>query len=615
MNQATISSPIQDFIENLLRKYAGLNEGEVATYIPELAKADPALFGICLVTADGQIYEAGDSQHEFTIQSISKPFVYGMALEDHTRTDVLTKIGMEPTGEAFNAISLETGTGRPRNPMINAGAIAAAGLIGGKSSAGKLRRILDTFSLYAGRDLTVDEEVYKSESVTGHRNRAIGHMLRNFDILQDDPIPIVDLYFKQCSISVTCRDLAIMGATLANHGVNPVTAKRAIRGEYVESVLSVMASCGMYDYAGEWIYRVGIPAKSGVAGGIVAVLPGQLGIGIYSPPLDPRGNSVRGIKVCDDLSRQFDLHLFNRLQNSRSVIRLVFSGAEVNSSKVRVPADVQFLRRSGAAIKLYELQGNLVFSTVEVVVRDIIARVEGCRFIILDLKRTLEVNESACRLFLQLLVKLDSIGVTLLFTYSSIAPQLRRYLKGALRADADRLLHLYDDNDLALEYCEDVILAESCERISLEKSLPVSDYELFAGLDEVQLGIVTGFLQRQSYRKGSVIVNTGDEARELFIVCKGQVSANVTLASGLQKRLATFTQGMAFGEMALIDKAPRSAVVSADTDVDCDVLPIEWYEQLGQSHPQIKLRILENLAHSLSLKLRKANREASVFDY
>ncbi|HVK59067.1 MAG TPA: glutaminase A, partial [Candidatus Kapabacteria bacterium] len=328
-------SPIVQYLADLHREISGIKDGAVATYIPELALANPDWFGICIVTAAGNVYEVGDSQVPFTIQSISKPFVYGMALEDNTRAEVLSKVGVEPTGDAFNAISLEPGTGRPRNPMINAGAIAAAGLIAGKTPQTRLRRILDSFSLYAGRELSIDEPVYRSESETGHRNRAIGHMLRNFNILTEQPEPVVDLYFKQCSISVTCRDLATMAATLANKGVNPLTKKQAIRGEYVESVLSVMASCGMYDYAGEWLYRIGMPAKSGVAGGVIAVLPGQLGIGVFSPLLDARGNSVRGIKICDSLSRSFDLHAFNLPHSSRSVIRLRFDGTQVTSSRMR----------------------------------------------------------------------------------------------------------------------------------------------------------------------------------------------------------------------------------------------------------------------------------------
>src|SRR6266567_6750147 len=351
------SSPVYDYLAELHTEFSRLGDGKVATYIPELAKADPGWFGICLVTLNGAVYEIGDSAQPFTIQSISKPFVYGLALEDHGRADVLARVGLEPTGDAFNSISLDPGTGRPRNPMINAGAIATAGLISGKTPQVRLKRLLEMMGAYAGRELGLDESVYRSESETGHRNRAIGHMLRNFDMITGDPAPVVELYFQQCSVSVTCRDLAIMAATLANRGVNPVTGKQAIRGEYVESVLSVMGSCGMYDFAGEWIYKIGMPAKSGVAGGMIAVLPGQFGIGVFSPPLDSRGNSVRGLAVCDDVSRSFDLHLFNRPNPGRSVIRLKFTGAELNSSRVRTTQESQALHRFGAAIKAYQLQG------------------------------------------------------------------------------------------------------------------------------------------------------------------------------------------------------------------------------------------------------------------
>ena len=366
-----ITSPIQDYLREIHSRHATLREGHVATYIPELAKANPDWFGICLVTTEGHVYEVGDSRQNFTIQSISKPFVYGLALEDNTRAEVLKKISVEPTGDAFNAISLEPGTGRPRNPMINAGAIAAAGLIAGKEAQTRLRRMLEMFSRYVGEDVVVDESVYRSESETGHRNRAIGHMLRNFGILTEPPDPVVDLYFKQCSASVNCRDLAMMAATLANHGTHPITGRQAIRGEYVESVLSVMGSCGMYDYAGEWLYRVGMPAKSGVSGGVIAVLPGQLGIGVFSPLLDSRGNSVRGLQVCDDLSRHFDLHLFNTPHANKSVIRLKFTAAEVNSNRIRTAEEAAVLRAHGRCIQVIQVQGNLVLATTEVVVYDV----------------------------------------------------------------------------------------------------------------------------------------------------------------------------------------------------------------------------------------------------
>ena len=241
---ATVPSPVQVYLDRLHARYAGLGEGKVATYIPELGKADPAWFGICLATPDGRVYEVGDTRQQFTIQSISKPFTYGLALEDQGYDEVLKRIGVEPSGEAFNSISL-TPAGCPLNPMINAGAIATTSLIAGHSAEDRLERLLAVFSLYAGRPLSIDEAVYRSERDTGHRNRAIGHLLRNFEVLTDDPDLALDLYFKQCAIQVDCRDLSLIAATLANGGRNPLTDDRAVPHDLVESILSVMTTCGM----------------------------------------------------------------------------------------------------------------------------------------------------------------------------------------------------------------------------------------------------------------------------------------------------------------------------------------------------------------------------------
>ncbi len=285
-------------------------DGQVADYIPELAKARPEWFGISVVSADGQTVDVGDHQQEFTIQSASKPFVFGLALEDHGREHVLSKIGVQPIGEAFNSITLDESSNRPFNPMINAGAIAAADLVKGKDLPERVTRLLDMFRRYCGRQVYVDNSVFTSERATGHRNRAIGHLMLNFNMVGEKIEETLELYFQQCSIMVTSRDLAMIGATLANGGVNPVTGERAIAAGYVKDVLSVMHTCGMYDYAGEWAYRVGVPAKSGVGGGIVAVIPGQLGIGTFSPPLDAKGNSVRGIQVFKELASRYCLHAF-----------------------------------------------------------------------------------------------------------------------------------------------------------------------------------------------------------------------------------------------------------------------------------------------------------------
>jgi glutaminase len=284
----TIFSPILTTLFEIYREYRENFSGQIATYIPELAKADPAQFGIALATADGEIYEVGDSRQLFTIQSISKPFVYALALEDNGIEQILQKVGVEPSGEAFNSIVFDERSNRPFNPMVNAGAIATTALIKGANHGERLERLLGKFSDLCGRPVQIDRAVYASERGTGHRNRAIGYLELNAGMIAEPIDEHLDLYFEQCSILMSSRDLAVMAATVANNGINPLTGVRAIEARYVKNVLAVMQSCGMYDYSGEWCYRIGLPAKSGVSGGIIAALPGQLGIGTYSPLLMPR---------------------------------------------------------------------------------------------------------------------------------------------------------------------------------------------------------------------------------------------------------------------------------------------------------------------------------------
>jgi glutaminase len=314
------ASPLRDTLRELHARYRTLDEGTVADYIPELGRANPDWFGLSAVTVDGQAADVGDCEQLFTAQSVSKPFMFGLALEEHGRERVLSKIGVQPVGEAFNTITLDQSSNRPFNPMINAGAIAAADLVEAKDFPGRVTRMLEMFRRYCGRQVFVDNSVFMSERATGHRNRAIGHLMLNFGMVSERLEETLELYFQQCSIMITCHDLAVMGATLANGGVNPVTGERALAAEYVKDLLSVMHTCGMYDYAGEWAYRVGIPAKSGVGGGIVAVVPGELGIGTFSPRLDAKGNSVRGIKVLSDLAERFGLHIFEARKSRESLL-------------------------------------------------------------------------------------------------------------------------------------------------------------------------------------------------------------------------------------------------------------------------------------------------------
>ncbi|NJK90975.1 MAG: glutaminase A [Blastochloris sp.] len=607
-----MKSPIERYLEELHQTFSKEKSGTVASYIPELFKANPEWFGICLVTTDGHVYEVGDTRQNFTIQSISKALVYGMALEDNGRAEVLRKVGVEPTGDAFNSISLHPQTGQPANPMINAGAIATTGLVEGKTSRQKINRILNAMSRYVGRSLGIDQEVYRSESETGHRNRAIAHLLRNFNIIESDPEPALDAYFQQCSISITCRDLGIMAATLANAGLNPVTRDRAVVADYVENILAVMGSCGMYNYAGEWIYKIGMPAKSGVGGGILAVLPGQLGIGIFSPPLDELGNSVRGIKVCEELSHQLDLHMFRSNSNVSSVIRKYFDASAVTSNRLRHSKESSLIQKHGKCIRVYELQGPLIFSTTEVIIRELTVSGPQSRCAILDFKRSLSIDESSCELLLKAWRNFHAQNHCLLFSNSSHLTLLSRYFRVNLKETELPDFRMTEDLDYALEWAENDLLSTLAPDQVTEAAIPPEGMALMQGMENGDLKAISLLLKPRSYQKDARIIEVGEPSEEIFFLSQGAVSVVVQRPNGKDYRLATFSPGMSFGEMGVIDQAKRSAIIQADTEVKCLILSKKDFDQLDHTHPQLKIKLLKNLALEFSRNLRKANQEVLV---
>jgi glutaminase len=314
--------PISTALADVRDRASLVTTGEVADYIPELACADPTDFGLAVVSVLGRAYTAGESARQFTIQSISKPFVYALAVEDHGLDAVHSRVGSEPSGEPFNAISLDS-LGRPANPMINAGAIVTTSLVNGTEPGERFERIRSLLSAFAGRELHVNGAVFRSEQETGHRNRALAHLSLSSGALVGYVDEATDDYFAQCALDVTVVDLAVMAATLANNGVNPVTDARVVSERTARHTLSIMTSCGMYDRAGEWGLRVGMPAKSGVSGGIVAVTPAQFGIGVYSPPLDEVGNSARGVAALTMLSDEFGLHMLEHASSPVSPVERI----------------------------------------------------------------------------------------------------------------------------------------------------------------------------------------------------------------------------------------------------------------------------------------------------
>lgn len=604
--------PLESYLAGLHRKHAACTDGAVASYIPELTKADPAWFGIALATVDGHVYEVGDTRQPFTIQSISKPFVYGLALADEGRDQVLSKVGVEPSGDAFNSISLYQDSGRPFNPMINAGAIASTGLVRENGAGERIARILELCSRCAGRALTIDEAVYRSESDTGFRNFAIGYMLRNFGILESAPEPVLDAYFRQCSILVTARDLAIMGATLASGGVCPVTGDAAIDPAHVPRVLSVMATCGMYDYAGEWVYRIGMPSKSGVGGGIIGVLPGQMAVAVFSPPLDSRGNSVRGIRVFEDLSNDFGLHMFQGSRIARYVVRRRYDASVVSSKRLRRLDDMRVLAELGQRIVVYELQGDLTIITVERLIRELLELPPEVTYLIVDFKRVASVSAPALRLWRGYLSRLGDRFREVVLTEAEHDRALVRGLTPKSSAPTPIAYRLMTETDVALELCEDRLLAEVTGGCREEDRVPLEAFDVCAGFSAEQAHALREVVEVRRYAAGDLIIQMGEQPTALYFLAAGRVSVLVELPSGGTHRLTTCVPGMLFGDMAIVERRPRSATIRADEAVECYALSLESFDRLTGTRPDLKVALLENFARSLSRRVRRLTNEVGA---
>jgi glutaminase len=312
---AQTAMPSADTLEKLAKeahaKFKDDKGGKNADYIPALAKVPSNLFGITIVTVDGKVINVGDVDTPFSMQSCSKVFTMCLVMQESGDKTIFEKVNVEPTGEAFNSIrAIEEGDGRADNPFVNPGAIATVSLVKAKNAQERWDKIIGCYNKFAGEKLTVLQDIYKSEAETNFRNRGIAHVLFNSGNLHCEPLEATDVYTKQCSVGVTCKQLAVMGGTLANHGVNPVTKERCLDAKYVPKVLSVMTMAGFYDGSGAWAWNAGLPAKTGVGGGIVAVVPGKMALVGFAPPLDQFGNSVRAQKAIQYIAEQLDLSIF-----------------------------------------------------------------------------------------------------------------------------------------------------------------------------------------------------------------------------------------------------------------------------------------------------------------
>jgi len=595
--------PLLRFLGDCHAEFSAEASGEVADYIPELGKADPDHFGISLATLDGHVYEVGDSRIAFTIQSMSKPFVFALALDTLGAARVESVIGVEPSGDPFNSIRLNADN-HPFNPMVNTGAIACSGLIREARGDGAFDYIRHALSRFAGRELGFDEAVYASESSTGDRNRAIGYLLRNSTVIKDDVGKVLEVYFRQCAVLVTARDIAVMAATLANRGINPLTGEQVVTPYAISRTLSVMTSSGMYDYAGEWIYRVGIPAKSGVAGGILAALPARLGLGSYSPRLDSHGNSVRGIKVCEALSSHYDLHMLNRSDDARSSIIADYNIGNSPSRRSRRPHERSILAAHHRDVRVIELVGPLTFSNVDYMSRQIAAKARP-QFVIFDLRRVAAMTHAGVRLLVEEFRALEAFHITVILSgikRSSAEWKMIRERAGAISNLRDFFLL-----DTAIEWAEDQVVYRHGGAIDFHETTELSEQPLLAGLSAREITDIAALGTMRSYRSGEKIVAVGDPATSLFFLISGVV--HVTLPDGI--RLATLTAGTAFGEMALLE-SHRSADVLADMSATALEIPLSDFERFREHHPRTGERIMRNLAQILADRLILANTKVDL---
>lgn len=296
--------------------FSGITEGANADYIPELSRVPSELFGLALITVDGRVFTAGDADYEFSIQSVSKPFTAALVLQEFDNPAVIVeKVGVEPTGLPFNSIlAMELHPARSVNPLVNAGAIATVSLVPAENNAKRFLKIKQFFEALAMRELNVITEVYRSEAATNQSNRAIAHLLKKYGRIYADPEETLDVYTRQCALGVSARSLAMMGATLANDGINPVNKQKILEGRHIPRILAIMQTAGFYDESGQWSYNVGLPAKTGVGGGIVAVAPGRMAIAAFSPRLNRSGNSIRAMRAIEYVSRRLALGLFQPLR-------------------------------------------------------------------------------------------------------------------------------------------------------------------------------------------------------------------------------------------------------------------------------------------------------------
>lgn len=592
-------TPIENRLHQLHVQLADVTSGKLADYIPQLSQADPRWFGLATTTAEGEVYCAGDSGLEFSIQSVSKPFVYAMALMDRGEDYVLDHVGIEPTGDPFNAVTLSSSSGKPLNPMVNAGAIVTSTMVTGADHRERTERILEGLSRFAGRDLTIDQSVAKSEFDTSDRNRAISYLMRGAGSLSIDVEDALSTYIAQCSVLINVKDLSIMAATLAAGGRNPITTEQVVPPELIAQVLTIMTTCGMYDGAGEWMYRVGLPAKSGVSGAIMAVLPNQLGLATWSPPLDERGNSVRGEKAMGLLSDDLDLHVFFPTGTPQSPIRRVTTTQVLRARTGRNPAEQLVLNESGEQIRIVELHGSIGLLGAQQVVECVSNAGDGTRWLLIDARQVADLHPGALKIINEAFVELVARGTSVEVVESQRG--------GIQRTTNDWRVPMNRDRDLVLERFENELIMEEMG-VKPHQGIAVSlnECQILNQLSSAELAAIAPLLVQSNEPAGTVLVAPGTKPSGIFWILSGEVDLLVPV-TGLTEstRLRGIGPGAVFGELTMVERAyDRGSAVTTQASVIAKLDASMW-DHITADQPGLRSSMLCGLAELLAIRQRR----------
>lgn len=604
-----MESPIQRYLEELLADVTSLSGGTPYRIHPAGREPRAEDFGICLATVDGRVYTVGAADQEFSIQSISKPFSYGLALADYGFDAVDEKVDVEPSGDPFNQISLAPDTGRPPNAMVNAGALAVSGMIRGGGGKSAVRRIVDTYSRFAGRSLTSSRSVFDVEIRQSDRNHSLAYLLSSVGIIENDPTRALEVYLRQCAVQVTGRDLALMAATLANGGTQPLTGEEVFEIDVVERVLSVMMTSGMYDDAGAWVSSVGMPAKSGVGGGTLAVLPGQAGLAVFSPPLDSHGNSVRGLETCRRLSSDMEMHFVRAARSGRSAVRDTLEISQFPSRVRRTLEEAEVLEQHSHRAKIVEVAGDLFFAGTESLVRAVSELEDTVEFVVLDLQQVYDAGRLAQQMLSALQRQLAADGREMVLVTGENAPSFNAWGVAGSETSA---VPVFRGLGEAVEHCEDALLAQYGPPPAASERVTVMDSPALALLEEPDRERLAELMEQRFHTDGDIIRRVGQRFGGVHFIVSGRINTIATDPEGERVRLNTLAAGMTFGELALGTSDRQETTEKAVGDVELMVLTPEAIEVLETQDPSLALQLWRALTRDAYTLVDRYLREAAV---